>query len=146
MRGCVKLLVHDAVTNRSVWWIQSPNLFVTQGYNELRKILAGDGASDHYVKFMQFGTGAADPAAVDTFLQTPVGPQKLITTVTHPLGSPYEVQFEASLGPTEGNGFRFTEAGLFTNAGLLLARSTFAPSPQKTSDYIFLFQWTITAL
>ena len=119
------------------------NLVVTDGYDELIKVLAGESATQHYVNRMQFGTGTIAPGAGDTILSMPISPIKNVTP-TYPNGGPYRVIFEAFLLSAEGNGFPISEAGLLTPSGGLVARAVFA-SVSKTTNDVLHATWQINS-
>jgi len=120
------------------WKAKSDNLFVTQGYDQLARLLGNDLPTTRVITQMQFGTGVTVPNAVDTTLQQPITPTKVIAPITYV--SAYEVTLEAFLLADEANGFTLFEAGLLTSANVLVARVTHS-GVTKTSDFIFHFTW-----
>lgn len=84
-------------------------------------------------------TALEGTAEWDFHVQGGVGDSLL--TVTYP--STGKVQFSGLVPKTEKDGITFTEEGLFTNNGLLIARTTF--SKLKTTAFALQFDHTLIA-
>lgn len=84
---------------------------------------------------------ATPPDFSDTGMQQTTGQRKSISgSVSQNVGT-----YEALWATGEGNGFSYTEAGLFTDpfgAGTIFARKTFDPIP-KTSAFSLKFTWSL---
>lgn len=82
------------------------------------------------------------PPAMDNIsLEATTGERKVVSNAI----SGNTISLEAIWALAEGNGYSFTEAGLFTipfGAGLLFARKTF-PAITKTAAFALKFTWTI---
>ena len=118
------------------------NKFLDLGFNAIRSLLSGTGATVSTVTKMQFGTGTSSPAITDTTLQSPISPIKALSSVDYTDETP-SVLMKAYLLDYEGNGFTLGEAGLLTPSNILVARAIYTPM-EKTSDYNFTYEWTFT--
>jgi len=115
------------------------NMIVNQMYNVLLNLFNAD--PTYHVATMKFGTGTSSTAVDWTTLQLPITPAKDVNAAISPTDD-FAVVFTAALGAGEGNGFAISEAGLFTQAGLMVARTVFT-ARTKTSSYNFGFEWTV---
>lgn len=144
MKGHVVLEITSVRDGRVVRRLENNNLFLTGGYHELRRVLKGDSTGGAgTITSLALGRGTSSPLAADTSLEVPVL-TKDVDNVSYddPNG---KVIITTYLQSNEGNGFAFTEAGLLSAAGVLMARTTFAVPEIKTSEYRFTYTWTITA-
>lgn len=85
---------------------------------------------------------ATPPDAADTTLEQTTGERKAISGSV----SGKTVTMEAQWGTTEGNGYSFTEAGLFCNplgSGQMFARKVF-DAITKTSSFALKVTWAVT--
>lgn len=116
-----------------------PNLVVRQA-EEIMPYMTVGLRQMHYIELGD-PTTPNPPAAGDTTLQQTTGQRKAVSSSIN--GN--QATYEASWSTGEGNGFDFTEAGLFTNplgTGLLFARKVF-DSISKTSDFSLVIKWGI---
>lgn len=122
------------------------NAITVAAPGQVLRMLAGDWGAigqRRWVRRMQFGIGNLAESSSNTSLQHPISPVKVVSASVS-VDDPPRVQFGASLGVTEANGFGISEAGLLCDDGTLFARKTFGKR-DKTKDYIFNFYWTIQA-
>lgn len=117
------------------------NLVVTQAENLLAKMAAG--TANAAINYIELGDPAVPnpPQLSDTNLQQTTGERK--ATVAAVSGS--QVEFTATWGVGDGNGFTFTEAGLFTGPfalGTMFARKSGFSIP-KTLAFELRFTWTL---
>lgn len=126
--GRVKTLLKD-----------KPNMVVTQA----EQIMAYMSVGLRPMSYIELGDKVTPtaPALTDITLQQTTGERKAIAaTVT---GN--SVAYVSTWLVAEGNGYDFTEAGLFCDpfgAGLLFARKTFDPIT-KTAAFALRFTWTV---
>jgi hypothetical protein len=107
------------------------------------KIFAGDSALTRTVSRIQVGTGTTVARHSDTALEIPILPIIVPLEVIHD-PTTFSVVIRGSLLQDEGNGLTIAEAGLLSEDGVLIARSTFTPT-LKTSSEQFDFQWKLQA-
>lgn len=114
-----------------------PNLVVRQAEDIMPYMTIGQ----RPITYIELGdpSPATPPAEGDTSLEQTTGEQKSVTSSI----AGNSVSFEATWLTTEGNGFSFTEAGLFTSplgTGLLFARKTFS-AITKSAAFALKFTW-----
>ena len=119
------------------------NVFVDLGYNMLRNLYAGTDAANSYISQLQVGTGTEAATDADETLQLPIVPVKAIASKVVDETN-FWVDLTAYLLSSEGNGFNISEAGLLSVGNTLIARTTFS-AMEKTEDYMFTFQWRVSA-
>lgn len=116
-----------------------PNLVVTTGKDFIASRMAGTASA--VMSHMAVGTSAIATSVTNTTLGNEVGRTTTTVTVTDNVVSHYSV-----FGPGVGTG-ALREAGIFnsatTNAGAMLARTTFALVNKAASDTMYV-TWTIT--
>jgi len=139
MKGCLRIVRVDRF-QQTVTLVQTNNLVVSKGYENIMRLLAGDDMTKQHVNRIAFGTGTDAPVPTDTHLQSPITPIKTIGAVSYP--SDTSVLFTSYLLANEGNGFSISEAGLYARNDNLVSRAVF-DSQTKTADYQFTFHWTI---
>lgn len=120
---------------------EDKNLVVTQAENLLANMAAGTVNAE--IGYIELGDPASPtpPTLADTNLQQTTNERKAVT----PAVSGSQVEFTALWGTGDGNGFTFTEAGLFTNplgAGTMFARKA-GFSVVKTNSFELRFTWTL---
>ena len=144
MQGRVTLQISRVSDGVVVERIRSSNLFLSQGYDSLLRLLGGSLPETRFVDRMQFGSGTRVSDRDDEVLQSPISPIVAIDPVTGVVFDDIAktVTFTAYLLVAQANGFRISEAALLSVDTVVLARSTFT-GRSKTSDYIFRFDWTI---
>jgi len=144
MKGHLKVLVREkTITGRVVKeHDMGENIIVDNFYDQVARLLAGSDQVDRAITQMQFGVGTAAAAVTDVALASPITPIKDITSYAYPEAG--AVRFTAYLLAGEANGFPITEAGLLTanTSPRLMARRVFA-ALNKSSDFVFEFQWTV---
>lgn len=120
-----------------------PNLVVTQAEGLMAKAMAGVANSPfNYIELGDPTFPANPPTLGDTTLQQTTGVRKAVAVTVAGSTVTCEVTFLTS----EGNGFTYTEAGLFTGpfaGGSMFARKTFSPII-KTASFQMKFTWIIT--
>ncbi len=117
------------------------NLVVTQAENLLAKMAAG--VANAAINYIELGDPLVPnpPALTDTNLQQTTNERKAVTAAV----SGSQVEFTATWGVGDGNGFTFTEAGLFTGPfalGTMFARKSGFSIP-KTLAFELRFTWTL---
>lgn len=121
------------------------NLVVTQAERIMAQMAIG--AANSALSYIELGDPLAPatvPSLSDLNLQQSTGQRKTATLTA--LGN--VVTAEVTFTSAEGNGFTYTEAGLFNGllgSGLMFARKTFA-GITKTSSFELRFTWLITFL
>lgn len=108
------------------------------------EIMADFSLGSRTMSYIELGNAATPtaPTLDDVSLEASTGVRKAVTGVKTGSTVVYETQFLNS----EGNGFTFTEAGLFSSpfsTGLLFARKIFDPIP-KDNTFALTFKWAIT--
>lgn len=137
----------DPTTGEPGAWVERvdrANLVVTQA--ETLMALMSIGAANSAFNYIELGDPlvATPPALGDLTLQSSTGTRKAVSGTTSGNVATLETTFLVG----EGNGFTYTEAGLFTGpfaAGLMFARKTFA-GIAKTVAFEMRFRWHITFL
>jgi hypothetical protein len=119
--------------------VDEKNLVVKQSEIVMAQMSAG------LRQFSYIELGDPDPAQApdlaDTTLQQSTGQSKAVTGTINS----NSVILEATWGVDDGNGYDYTEAGVFTSpflTGLLFARKTFGKIT-KTNAFSLQFTWTI---
>lgn len=120
---------------------EAHNLVVTQAENLLAHMAAG--TANAAINYIELGDPLvpSEPELTDTNLQQTTGERKAVT----PVVSGSQVQFTATWLAADGNGFTFTEAGLFTGPfalGTMFARKSGFSIP-KTLAFELRFTWTL---
>lgn len=116
------------------------NLIVATGRDAMLQSFMGD--ATFVLTSFEAGDGTTAPAAGNTALQSSTFGPKALTTVAFPtLGS---VKLTFDIIPGEATGQTFTEWGLFTTAGTLIARVVDGNSYVKTLTNSIQGQWTLT--
>ena len=124
--------------------VDDKNLVVTQAESLMAQMAIG--TANAPIDYIELGNPltATPPSLGDINLQSSTGQRK----VTAGTASGNVATFEAVFLTTDGNGFTYTEAGLFTGpfaAGLMFARKTFT-GITKTVAFELRFRWHITFL
>lgn len=120
---------------------EAHNLVVTQAENLLAKMAAG--TANAAINYIELGDPLVPnvPALTDTTLQQTTLERKAVAAAV--TGS--QVEFTATWLAADGNGFTFTEAGLFTGPfalGTMFARKSGFSIP-KTLAFELRFTWTL---
>jgi len=142
VRGSVKVVLKDAETGEETVVLEDKNLVVSQAASLMAAMAAGIANSE--IGYIELGdpAPATPPSLSDTTLEQTTGQQKAVApTVLNNTAT-----FVATWAVGEGNGFTFTEAGLFTNpfgAGTMFARKT-GFSIVKTAAFSMTFTWMLT--
>ena len=122
-----------------------PNLVVTQAERLMANAMAGVANSEfNYIELGDPTFPATAPTLSDLTLENTTGVRKAVVVTVNGNVVTSEVTFLTS----EGNGFTFTEAALFTSpfaAGSMFARKAFSPII-KTAAFEMRFTWLITFL
>jgi hypothetical protein len=118
-------------------------MLTNSGYGLLIDVLLGINAAHSFVTDFQFGTGAADPDLTDTQLQTPISLTKPVVVIEPIDDVNFIMTLSGSLDSSEGNGFTFSEIGLITLNGQLVARDIVA-ADTKDSAHQFSFLWELS--
>lgn len=124
---------------------EDKNLVVTQAENIMAQMAIG--ASNSALSYIELGNPlfpANPPTLADLGLQQSTGQRQAVVLTA----SGNVVTAVATWTTTQGNGFTYTEAGLFNGtlgAGLMFARKTFA-GITKTAAFELQFTWMITFL
>jgi len=141
VRGSVRIEMRPAGDKAWETVHEDHNLVVTQAENLLANMAAGTANAE--IGYIELGDPVlpTPPALTDTNLQTTTAERKAVT----PVVSGSQVEFTATWLVGDGNGFTFTEAGLFTNplgAGTMFARKS-GFSVVKTLSFELRFTWTL---
>jgi len=112
------------------------NLILNTAFDKIVGLLGNLGTG--YVNRIQVGTGSASPVAGDTTMQLPISPTITVSASV----STTSITFTGNLAYNQAIGFSISEAGLLTNDGTLVARTTFSPKT-KTNRYVFYFTWVV---
>lgn len=132
---------------RGEWGVHEddPNLVVTQAEGLMANAMAG--VANSALDYIELGNPtypATTPELTDTNLEQTTSVRKAVSvTVNNNI-----VTAEVTFLVTEGNGWTYTEAGLFTGpfgSGTMFARKTFN-AITKTSSFEMRFTWLITFL
>jgi hypothetical protein len=125
--------------------VKDDNLVVTQAERLMANAMAGVANSAfNYIELGDPAFPANAPALGDLTLQQTTNVRKAVGVTVNGNIVTSEVTFLTS----EGNGFTYTESGLFTGpfaAGSMFARKAFSPIV-KTASFEMRFQWLITFL
>jgi len=124
---------------------EDPNLVVTQAERLMANAMAGVANSPfNYIELGDPAFPANPPDLSDLTLQQTTNVRKaVVVTVNGNI-----VSSEVTFLTTEGNGFTYTESGLYTGpfaAGSMFARKAFNPIV-KTASFEMRFTWLITFL
>jgi hypothetical protein len=125
--------------------VDHANLVVRQAESIMAQMAIG--AANSALSYIELGDPpfpATPPQLSDISLQASTGQRKSVTLTA--VGN--VVQAQATWLPAEGNGFTYTEAGLFNGllgSGLMFARKVFNPIT-KTAAFQMRFTWFITFL
>lgn len=139
----------DPTTGAKGEWetkVDDSNLVVTQAENLMAQMAIG--ATNSALNYIELGNPpfpANPPQLTDLGLQASTGVRMALSPLT---ASGNVVTAVADFGTAVGNGFTYTEAGLFTGpfgAGLMFARKTFQ-GITKTNSFEMKFTWFITFL
>jgi hypothetical protein len=121
------------------------NLVVTQAESIMAQMAIGAANSElSYIELGDPTAPATPPSLSDLGLEQSTGERKAVTLTA--VGN--VVTAEATWTASEGNGFVYTEAGLFNGilgSGLMFARKTFA-GITKTASFEMRFTWMIVFL
>lgn len=124
--------------------VRARNLVVDNGISLLVDLIGGTGFRPSHIE-LGTGTTAADP--LDTVVETP----EFRAEITARDKLVKAIQFQLFLGLNDGNGFTYTEAGLFETGlqnsapgdpGILVARALFSPVIKNNSIELTV-TWTI---
>jgi len=140
--GRFKLELTDEQTGEVITVIDDPNLVVSQAANLMASMAAGIVNSE--IGYIELGDPlvALPPSLTDVTLQQTTGQRQ----VAAPVVASNTVTFTATWAAGVGNGFTYTEAGLFTNplaAGTMFARKT-GFSIVKTAAFSMTLTWLLT--
>ena len=120
--------------------IKDKNLVVTDGKDMLSSLLCNDVSADHsHITQIGFGTDNTPPVISDDNLDN-----LLIKGIDNCVVAQdaVEIDFNWTLGQTEGNGMTIAEYGLFSAGSSLFSR-IIQPVIHKESDIIFTGEWKI---
>lgn len=112
------------------------NMIVAVAKDAVCRLIGGDVTGKSITK-IAFGTNGTAEASTDIAITG--GTEKAVSSVSY--GTGY-VEFECTLGFTEGNGLAIAERGLVTANGTLFARKAH-PVINKTSSDQIVFYWRI---
>ena len=112
------------------------NLVTASGRNAIRDLMAG--GTDHPAE-MAVGTSSTTPVSSDTSL----GNQVFRKDITQTTSGAQLVTFRVYLTSGEGNGSILREAGIFTTAGVLVARVVFDAVEKSSSDTLTI-AWSLS--
>lgn len=147
-RHVIETRTVDPVTGKPGEWVTESddhNLIVTQAESLMAQMAIG--AANSAFSYIELGDPAfpaTPPALSDVALQQTTGQRKGVTLTA--VGN--TVTSVAFWDTTEGNGFTFTEAGLFTGiigAGIMFARKTHNPVLKDNSKQL-RETWYVTFL
>jgi len=140
--GSVRVTLKDEATGQEIVVLEDHNLVVTQAANLMAHMAAGTANSE--IGYIELGDPlvAVPPSLTDVTLQQTTGQRKAVGAAV----AGGTVTFTCTWAAGEGNGFTYTEAGLFTNplaAGTMFARKT-GFSILKAAGFSMTFTWMLT--
>jgi len=151
LKGRFKVLIEEGGESRVHF--DAPNTIVN-GAKKVMAYLVASRPENNVIYTLELGTGGTGPNILepipptvnDVDLHTPAGLSIVTSGYDYsPVGIENIVTFSFILGKEQGNGtgtVAYTEAGLFTKAGIMFARETF-PALVKNSSRKFTFQWSL---
>lgn len=142
VRGALKVTLTEVETGRETVVVDEKNLVVAQAGALMADMAAGTLNSD--IGYIELGDPVAvlPPSLTDTNLQQTTGQRQATAAVV----TGNSVTFTATWLAAQGNGFTYTEAGLFTNpmpGGTMFARKT-GFTIVKTNAFQMTFTWVLT--
>jgi len=138
--GHVTITIIDQDGNEKIHF-QDKNMVVTLA----EEIMAEMSMGLKQISYVELGDPVAPsgPELTDTALEQTTGERKAITAVR----TGNVVRFEALWGTGDGNGYSFTESGLFSSpfgSGQLFARKVFPSNPiNKNAGFSFKITWAL---
>lgn len=123
------------------------NLFLDQGRQAMAYCMGFKAPISNYVvAAFGVGTGTTSPSSTDTSLEAPVAFSSGL--YTQPIDgvdflTPFVMRVSYTIGLNDCNGYALTERGLFTGAGILIARQVTAVPLVKTSDIALSLVWRV---
>ena len=116
------------------------NLVVNDGFEAIWKAFGGD--ATYVVSKFEGGTGTTAPAAGNTALETSAFGPKALTSISFPTLA--AIKLTLDIIPGEATGVDFTEFGLFTTGGQLIARVVDGNTYTKTALNTIQIVWDLT--
>jgi len=114
-------------------------LTVNGGYTVLSRMILRTSSDSDTIAYIGIGTGTTPPAVTDLALEARVARIPIYET-TNP--DAQTLLFKTTVDSGTGNA-DITEAGLFTESDILIARATFDPIA-KISPFYLLINWTLS--
>jgi hypothetical protein len=133
------LQIHEIYSDGNIIIRHAPNVITYDARPIMTYLLAGENLANKYIQFLKVGTVNTAPTRSDTALLN------LVDTVgvTYTFSAVDRVVFEGILpNTTSCNGQTLREAGLFNNAGQMLARQVYGDIA-KTNAIQLKYIWTI---
>jgi len=162
IRGDLRIVTRDSSSFDILDVFEKKNVITFLATETLVKLMAPNavfGATvqqESQIKSMRFGTSSVTPQRTDTNLAAEVAPaRKELLDGNRLVGAAGTVEFTATLGAADGNGFTFREAGLFTrgnaddplvtvpNPTSMFSRQVY-PDQVKTAAITLEYRWRIT--
>lgn len=142
VKGSLKITLKEIATGRETVVVDDENLVVSQAAGLMANMAAGVVNSD--IGYIELGDPVVvlPPSLNDTNLQQTTGQRQATAAVV----TNNTVTFTATWLAAQGNGFTYTEAGLFTNpmpGGTMFARKT-GFTIVKTNAFQMTFTWMLT--
>lgn len=142
VRGSVKIEVTEIATGKKTIVLEEDNLVVTQAADLMANMAAG--LANSKIGYVELGdpSPATPPSLADTNLEQTTGQRKAVA----PTVANNTATFVSVWAAGDGNGFTYTEAGLFTDpmpGGTMFARKT-GFSIVKTAAFSMTFTWMLT--
>lgn len=136
MRGHVYFEVRDAEGNL-LQVVDDPNLIVNGGKQNMALLLSG-AVTNRFISQIGFGEGTSAPLVTDSGLSNVL--MKFISSWDQPTTN--SIRFNWVLTVAEANGKPISELGLFTQAGVMVARKTF-DTINKSASISLSGSWTL---
>lgn len=140
IHGTVEVLAHCAKTEKLLWRNVTHNTITNYTRTQLVAALRGVAPSVEFTH-VALGTGSTPTAANQTALADEVFRDGYTALIEN---SPTSITFQLYLPESVGNGYTYTEIGLFTAdmGGNMGGRALVAADP-KTTDITLTFNYTI---
>jgi hypothetical protein len=162
IRGDLRIITRDSTSLDVLGVFEKKNVITYLATESLVKLMAPNavyGATiqqETQIKSMRFGTSNATPQRTDTDLAAEVpAARKELFDANRLVGAAGTIEFTATLGAGDANGFTLREAGLFTrgtdddplittpNPTSIFSRQVYPDQP-KTAAITLEYRWRIT--
>jgi len=139
IKGHIKIISRDIMTNEIIETIEKDNLIVTTGYGLLADVLTGNSA----IAYCGVGSGTTAAAIGNTDLETAVGSRKPVTTAAR---SGAIALFSTFFSSAENNGTWNESVLSTTETGDIINRAVLDTPFVKSSSKTAQVDWTIEVM